>query len=97
MKRAAPALLFFALSLLMNLPWLSMTPLSGTEGHRALTADEMVRSSLRLKRLPAARACSSGGCHPRSTARCSALRHIISPAAGLDVRPVSSPAASRWE
>ena len=44
MKRAAPALLFFALSLLMNLPWLGMTPLSGTEGHRALTADEMVQS-----------------------------------------------------
>jgi 4-amino-4-deoxy-L-arabinose transferase-like glycosyltransferase len=38
------AALFFVLALLMNVPYLGMTPLAETEGHRALTGHEMARS-----------------------------------------------------
>jgi 4-amino-4-deoxy-L-arabinose transferase-like glycosyltransferase len=38
------AALVFALSLAMHLPFLGMTPMAGTEGHRILPAHEMVRS-----------------------------------------------------
>src|SRR5437868_4222725 len=40
----SPAALAFALSMLMHVPILGLTPLSGTEGHRALTAHQMVQS-----------------------------------------------------
>ncbi len=38
------AALFFVLALVMNVPYLGMTPLAETEGHRALTGHEMARS-----------------------------------------------------
>lgn len=41
---AAPALLVFALALACYLPLLGSAPLAGTEGHRAITAHQMVES-----------------------------------------------------
>ena len=38
------AVLVFVLSLAMHLPFLALTPMAGTEGHRILPAHEMVRS-----------------------------------------------------
>jgi 4-amino-4-deoxy-L-arabinose transferase-like glycosyltransferase len=38
-----PALVLFAITILCNLPLLNNTPLAGTEGHRAITAEQMVR------------------------------------------------------
>src|SRR5579864_6930781 len=38
------ALLVFLLSLAMHLPFLGITPIAGTEGHRIFPAHEMVRS-----------------------------------------------------
>jgi len=44
-RSACPAAaLFFVLALVMNVPYLGMTPLAETEGHRALTGHEMARS-----------------------------------------------------
>ncbi|QOV91985.1 ArnT family glycosyltransferase [Humisphaera borealis] len=39
-----PALVCFVLTLTLFLPWLNRAPLAGTEGHRALTAHQMVES-----------------------------------------------------
>lgn len=41
----ATAALIFVLSLAMHLPWLFVTPISGTEGHRSLTAHQMIVSN----------------------------------------------------
>jgi 4-amino-4-deoxy-L-arabinose transferase-like glycosyltransferase len=38
-----PALVLFAITILCNLPLLRSTPLAGTEGHRAITAEQMIR------------------------------------------------------
>ena len=42
MRISLAALLCFVLSLAMHLPWLAITPIAGTEGHRILPAHSMV-------------------------------------------------------
>jgi 4-amino-4-deoxy-L-arabinose transferase-like glycosyltransferase len=44
LPRLRDALIIFALSLAMHVPWLAFTPIAGTEGHRIFPAHEMVRS-----------------------------------------------------
>ena len=42
--RFTDAIIIFALSLAMHVPWLAFTPIAGTEGHRIFPAHEMVKS-----------------------------------------------------